>query len=55
MTDKEFKNEYMYQFMMHILRNMQEKGIINTADFEEAEEIMYVQYKPVIGRLFSLT
>ena len=39
MTDKEFKNENMYQFMMHILRTMQEKGIINAADFEEAEKM----------------
>jgi len=53
MSDKEFKNEKLYQTTMSVARNMLTEGLITEEEYREIDTIFTEKYQPVFGGLFS--
>jgi len=53
MSDKEFKNEMLYQTTMSVARSMLSEGLITEEEYCQIDTIFSEKYRPVIGTLFS--
>ena len=53
MDNQQFDRELKYQVSMSIVRQMLEKGIISTENFEKWRQRLIEKYDPPIGRIVS--
>jgi len=53
MSDKDFKNEKLYQTTMSVARRMLSEGLISEEEYCQIDTIFTEKYKPIFGTLFS--
>ena len=53
MDNQQFDRELKYQVSMNIVRQMLEKGIISTENYEKWRQRLIEKYDPPIGRIVS--
>ncbi len=53
MDNQQFDRELKYQVSMNIVRQMLEKGIISTENYEKWRQHLIEKYDPPIGRIVS--
>ncbi len=53
MSKEEFKNEKLYQTIMHLARKMLTEGLISEDEYRQIDTIFLEKYRPTLGTLFS--
>lgn len=53
MTDKEWNNEFQYQIIMSLVRQLKRIGTVSDNEYGRIDTIMIDKYRPIIGTLLS--
>ena len=53
MSKEEFKNEKLYQTIMHLARKMLTEGLISEDEYRQIDTIFLEKFRPTLGSLFT--
>ena len=53
MSEKQMRDEKLYQTTMHLARKMLDEGLISEDEYAIIDTIFLEKYRPIFGTLFS--